>query len=1565
MVFDSFTDNSSLSWQLTGGGRTIGGNFRASDSFERSTLPSALLPPGTYEILVKGDVAGTGPFAFRLLDLAASATAIAGNGSETAGVLDPGKETDVFAFTAAAGEKFAFDDILSPGFAGMRIIDPFGRDVTSAIGFDDRTFTTELAGTYYLLVEGRPWDTTATLNYRFALHRPVDPAVQAIALGQTVTATIARPTESNTYSFTVTERTLFYVDSFTPDFNLNWQLSGAQGAIASNNFYSTDSLETPSHPVITLAPGIYTYTVGGNGFTTGSAQFRLLDLQDAPTLALRQPVNGVLDPARETATYAFTAQAGQRFFLDALVASGFESLRVIGPDGSAVFVSNVISDREFTVPSAGTYYVLIEGRVWDTAATRPYSFTLFDAQSGTRALPLNGGIATPVLRPGKIGNALSLTSHEQIQVNDPALDLRNQVTVEFWINPDRQPDAWSPIVYKGTDGQERTYSVWFNNNGYIHISSERGGSNDALETAAGSVPFGKWTHVAAVIDRVTGTMAIYLDGVLANSRAVSTSPASGSPDTPLFISGTDEYNGAYRKFEGGLDELRIWNDARTQGEIQAEMNAGAPSNSAGLVARFGFDSLSGASTTEAVSGDFIEVRSDLAGLDGAVLGRINNPGDAREYTFNLTERTRLAFDSLHNNANFTITLTGPDGLTLTRNLRNADSFEFGGDPSFVANPGAYKITVRGNGATTGAFAFRVLDLDSAVPMTLGSAVSGQISGSGENIAYKFEVAPGDRLFIDAQLFSTSSDRASFRLYDPLGQLVLDRGQFEDHELAPAIIGGTYTLLIEGRSWHNWPIDYRLAVQKIPATTVVEITPDGPNPDSPRTQPGRTGNALTLRGVDFVEVPDSPAIAPTRNFTLEGWFKLDRFTDTYTPLVYKGNDSPGIVPYAMSVRNNGSLGFEVGDASGNQLIETAAGSFRTGEWVHVAAVSDRDSGRLTLYINGVEAASGAVRTNNSIVNDAPLWIGRHPGVINSVSMFEGAVDSFRLFNTVRTPAEILADMATPSPSGTPGLTYALDFESTALSGGAIVRNLNRNGVTGRLAIPGEQDAYTFTLTEETLISFDSLTDNPAFTWTLEGQGRKIVDDKRFDQSDSQNFSTNSTLRLRPGEYRLTVDGSGDATGFYNFRLLDLANAAPLPLGTLVQGVLETSNSTAAYKFAGLAGEKFVLDAQAVSNLVYWRLVDPNGRDVFNSRGLSDIDGLELPLDGTYTLLIEGRVDQGSNASYAFRLDPYNTQTSAYTLGQRVDAAIGTPGESDRYSFTLTAATRVIFDNFTDDANINWSLSGPGGRIVSSQDLRSSDGIDLVGTNPLLPLEPGEWTMTFDGAGAYTGNYGFRLLDAASAQPIVAGGTYNGVLTQSGRETDLYRFDATQGQRFQLDALESVSGLNRWRLFDPLGRQVFGPDTIEDTGYLTATVAGTYTLVVEGRDSNTANDTYSFRFDVPLQPSGAGESVQDFDSAGLPYVLFNHRGPAAQVVSEGGNDFLRLTDTLATNVTNTAFFSANGVGRQDRVELEFDFRLEQRAGQVGNAHGLGLSLLPVSLYGPAGPSTDEWGQHTRRN
>src|SRR5690606_38225070 len=94
------------------------------------------------------------------------------------------------------------------------------------------------------------------------------------------------------------------------------------------------------------------------------------------------------------------------------------------------------------------------------------------------------------------------------------------------------------------------------------------------------------------------------------------------------------------------------------------------------------------------------------------------------------------------------------------------------------------------------------------------------------------------------------------------------------------------------------------------------------------------------------------------------------------------------------------------------------------------------------------------------------------------------------------------------------------------------------IEGAIDVPGEQDAYVFTLTQPQVVFFDSLTPDSRLSWTLESEDEVLVSEREFDSDSDARSLDAPVLSLQPGEYRLTIDGSNDHTGEYGFRLLNV-------------------------------------------------------------------------------------------------------------------------------------------------------------------------------------------------------------------------------------------------------------------------------------------------------------------------------------------------------------------------------------------------------------------------------------------
>ncbi|MCX7893546.1 MAG: PA14 domain-containing protein, partial [Burkholderiales bacterium] len=216
---------------------------------------------------------------------------------------------------------------------------------------------------------------------------------------------------------------------------------------------------------------------------------------------------------------------------------------------------------------------------------------------------------TPELAPSpdRAGRALQLDGIDdrmEVTANVGALNSVRTTTVELWLRPEFGGGAtldfgggksWAPVVYKGnTTVASRTYSLWLNADGYLHFTSANGSFQDGVvNTPVGSIQNNQWYHFAGVIDRDNGVMRVYLNGVLVGTSLVGTSNAASNPATPLRVGATGESDPSYRNFKGRIDELRIWNVARSDADIQAGYERVLAGDEAGLVGYWRFEETSG------------------------------------------------------------------------------------------------------------------------------------------------------------------------------------------------------------------------------------------------------------------------------------------------------------------------------------------------------------------------------------------------------------------------------------------------------------------------------------------------------------------------------------------------------------------------------------------------------------------------------------------------------------------------------------------------------------------------------------------------------------------------------------------------------------------------------------------------------------------------------------------------------------------------------------------------------------------------------------------------------------
>ena len=215
-----------------------------------------------------------------------------------------------------------------------------------------------------------------------------------------------------------------------------------------------------------------------------------------------------------------------------------------------------------------------------------------------------------------------------------------------------------------------------------------------------------------------------------------------------------------------------------------------------------------------------------------------------------------------------------------------------------------------------------------------------------------------------------------------------------------------------------------------------------------------------------------------------------------------------------------------------------------------------------------------------------------------------------------------------------VTY--QFEATRITDRTTALALGQT-FAGTLDQPRQAQLLTFNLDRPATIFVDPLTNLGDVSWTLSGPQGDVAS-RNFNGSDSWNFDPTPVLNLPAGAYTLRIASNTTADRAFAIRVLDVAQGSVITPGVPVSGTLSPGSQAEIYRFDAAAGERFYFDRQTQSGTsAQWRLLAPNGRQLFRTDFNSDVDTFELPDTGTYTLVIDGYIaDAGNIGTYSFNV-----------------------------------------------------------------------------------------------------------------------------------------------------------------------------------------------------------------------------------------------------------------------------------------------------------------------------------------
>ena len=170
-----------------------------------------------------------------------------------------------------------------------------------------------------------------------------------------------------------------------------------------------------------------------------------------------------------------------------------------------------------------------------------------------------------------------------------SLSITGDMTIEMWVKLESAPalDSQMMLVSKWGTTSDLSYELQYQDSGgtkrFIFWNSSTG-ANSGSATINNTLSLATWTHIAMVYTAASGQIEIYINGS-------SIGTATGTLLTSLFDNANAFRIGAASPtassyFDGLIDEVRMWDDVRTSGEISTNYKTESVENEANLQAHW-------------------------------------------------------------------------------------------------------------------------------------------------------------------------------------------------------------------------------------------------------------------------------------------------------------------------------------------------------------------------------------------------------------------------------------------------------------------------------------------------------------------------------------------------------------------------------------------------------------------------------------------------------------------------------------------------------------------------------------------------------------------------------------------------------------------------------------------------------------------------------------------------------------------------------------------------------------------------------------------------------------------
>ncbi|MDF2460748.1 MAG: hypothetical protein K0S68_151, partial [Candidatus Saccharibacteria bacterium] len=749
---------------------------------------------------------------------------------------------------------------------------------------------------------------------------------------------------------------------------------------------------TVANPAHTFAQnGTYTVTLTVTDIYN-NASSKTMDIhvgQTAPTVTINTPAESTVANPEQIISYSGSATDVQDGTLPASALKWNIALHHCPLD--SCHVHNVLD----TVGAGGQFEFPHHDGPWYIQITL----------SATNSVGLTSTKSVTVYPAGQaITHALQFDGVNDYAIAAAPADFRlQQFTAEAMIKGLTTDDWGSEIVSMGNN-----WIVRLKGDGNLQFSFASGPAWNVLETTDVNAKDGLWHHVAAT--RTASAMKLYVDGVLkaqvANANAI-TYNYGGNFIVGRHGDGDDHFN-----FNGGIDEIRVWSIPRTDAEIAQYDSTTLPAGQGSLVGYWKADAGNGltAADTGATGAHNLTLVNGTGWTAGAPLSDPTTPPPpppaptTKPITQIADTFTGTAVDAVKWAAygpagsvaqNGTLQITPPTNATGYYGVVSKEKYELKSNAIFLEVPQTTSAT------TPAAETQLILEADANNSIVMG------FTGGSLHLRHKVAGANSDT-FVP---YSATAMRW-WRIAEAAGSITLQTSPdgttwttrrtltkaFDLSQLKVVLQSGAYA----------------------PSAAPGAARFDNLNTAATTPPPATTNSALRFNGTATGSAAVATTAYNTQAFTAETWVKAEATGIYGGEILSNGNN------YGVRLLPDGNLRFYV--HTGNYVwknYETTGVNLKDNVWHHVAVTKSATTAQI--YIDGVlkQTFSAPEAVAYTIGNN--LVIGRHGDGDNNFNL-TGTVDEFRIWNTVRTAAQIQASRSVELTAPVTGLVGYWQFNA---------------------------------------------------------------------------------------------------------------------------------------------------------------------------------------------------------------------------------------------------------------------------------------------------------------------------------------------------------------------------------------------------------------------------------------------------------------------------------------------------------------------------------------------------------